>query len=68
MKVLLDIKDTKANFVLELLKNFSFVKTKSLSPYKAEVLENLKDAVEELNKIRKGKIKGIVAKDLLNEF
>lgn len=30
MKVLLDIKDNKADFVLELLKNFSFVKTENV--------------------------------------
>ncbi len=32
MKLLLDIKDEKASFVLELLKNFKFVKTKELTP------------------------------------
>jgi hypothetical protein len=68
MKVLLDIKDSKAQFILELLNNFSFVKTKPLTPYKADVLEGLKEAVEELNLIKQGKLKGISAKDLLNEL
>jgi hypothetical protein len=68
MKVLLDIKDSKAQFILELLINFSFVKTKPLTPYKADVLEGLKEAVEELNLIKQGKLKGISAKDLLNEL
>jgi len=35
MKVLLDIKDNKADFVMELLENFSFVKAKTLSDEKA---------------------------------
>jgi hypothetical protein len=32
MKVLLDIKDNKAGFVMELLKNLPFVKAKTLTP------------------------------------
>ena len=68
MKVLLDIKDNKARFVMELLQNLSFVKSQPLSPYKAEVLENLKQSIEELNLIKDGKLKGIPAKELLNEL
>ncbi len=34
MKVLLDIKDNKADFVMELLKNLSFVKTSKLTDEK----------------------------------
>jgi len=47
MKLLLEIEDEKADFILELLKNFKFVKAKTLSPYKAEVLSNLKQSIEE---------------------
>ena len=68
MKVLLEIKDSKAAFMLELLKSFSFVKIKSVSPYKKKVLEDLKAAVEELNLIKAGKIQAINAEDLLNEL
>jgi hypothetical protein len=57
MKVILDIKDDKAAFVMEVLKNFSFVKAKPLTPYKAEVLERLKEAVEEVNQVKVGKKK-----------
>ena len=66
MKILLDIKDSKAAFILELLNNFKFVKAKPLTPYKAEVLEGLKDAVDEMKQIKQGKLKGTSAKDLLN--
>lgn len=68
MKVLLDIKDNKVAFIMELLKNFKFVKTKPLTPYKAEVLEGIKEAVEEMKQIKKGKLKGIPARDVLNEL
>jgi hypothetical protein len=44
MKVILDIKDDKAAFFMEVLKNFSFVKAKPLTPYKEEVLQGLKEA------------------------
>ena len=68
MKILLEIKDSKAAFILELLNNFSFVKAKPLTPYKAEVLEGLKDAVDEIKQIKQGKLKGTAAKDLLEEL
>lgn len=68
MKVLLDIKDDKAAFILELLSNFKYVKTKELTPYKAEVLASVRNAVEEMKLIKSGKLKGIPAKDLLNEL
>ena len=68
MKVLLDIKDSKVPFLMELLESLSFVKAKPISTYKAEVLANLKDAVEELNLIKEGKLKGRNAEELLNEL
>ena len=68
MKVILDIKDAKAQFIMELLKNFSFVKAKPLTPYKAEVLEGIKEAVEEMKLVKKGKIKARNAEDLFNEL
>ena len=68
MKVLLDIKDSKASFVMELLNSLNFVKVKPLSDEKAELMSNIKEAVEELNLIKQGKLKGIPAKDLLNEL
>ena len=66
MKVILDIRDNKAQFVMELLNSLSFVKVSPLTPYKAEVLGGVREAVEELNAIRSGKLEAIPAKDLLN--
>jgi hypothetical protein len=42
MKVLLDIKDDKAPYLLEVLKGLRYVKIKTLTPYKAKVLEDVK--------------------------
>lgn len=68
MKLLLDIKDNKADFILELLKNFSFVKTETISPQKAQFLKELKGSVEEVQLAKQGKIKLQSARDFLNEL
>ena len=66
--MLLDIKDSKAEFMMELLNSFSFVKTKPLTPYKAQVLEELREAVENMKLVKEGKLKPRPAKDLLDEL
>ena len=68
MKVLLDIKDDKADFILEVLKNFKYVKTEQLTAYKSEVFTGVKQAVKEMNLITSGKMQGISAQDLINEL
>jgi hypothetical protein len=68
MKVLLDIPDQKASFFLELLKNFKFVKAKPLTPSYAIVLEELKEAVENMKLVAEGKLQPRPAEDLLNEL
>jgi len=68
MKLILEIKDTKVPFVMELLKNFSFIKAKPLTTYKANVLENLSEAVKELNLANEGKLKTRKAEELFDEL
>lgn len=68
MKVLLEIKDSKAGFVMELLKNLPFVKAKPLTDKKAEFLGELKEAVDNINLVKAGKLKARSAKDLLDEL
>ncbi len=68
MKVLLDIKENKADFIMELLNSFSYVKTKPLTPYKAQVLEELQEAVENMKLVKEGKLKPRPAKELLDEL
>lgn len=68
MMLLLDIKDNKALFIMELLKNFTFVKTKPLTPAKAQLLDEIKEAVDELNLVKAGKKKARNAEDFLREL
>jgi hypothetical protein len=69
MKILLEINDNKAAFFMELLKSFKFVKNATtITDAKATRMKDLKEAVDELNLVKSGKIKGISAKDLLNEL
>jgi len=53
---------------MELLKNFSFVKAKPLPSHKAKVLEDVKEAVEEMKLIKAGKLEARNAEDLVNEL
>ncbi|HBH49101.1 MAG TPA: hypothetical protein DDX98_10695 [Bacteroidales bacterium] len=68
MKVILDIKDNKAAFVMELLNNFSFVKAKPITKEKAKLMEEIKEAVDNLNMVKQGKMKAKPLNDLLNEL
>lgn len=68
MKVLLDIKDSKASSLLEVLESLPYVKTKTFSSEKSLLKKEIKEAVKELNLIRQGKLKGITAKQLLDEL
>lgn len=68
MKVLVDVNDNKGDFILELINNFSFAKAKPISPAKAQLLMELKEAVENLNLVKTGKITARPAKDLLDEL
>ena len=68
MKVLLDVKDSKAAFVMELLNNFKFVKAEPITNEKSLLIQEIKEAVEEMKLIKAGKLKGRPAEDLINEL
>jgi hypothetical protein len=68
MKILLDIKDNKADFVMELLNNLSFVKAEAISVKKAQFIKELKSAVDEIELAKQGKVKLKSAKELFNEL
>lgn len=68
MKVLLDIKDDKAIHLMEVLRSLPYVKTKTISDEKALLIEEIKEAVDNLNLVRQGKMKARPAKELLNEL
>jgi hypothetical protein len=68
MKVLLDIKDHRALSLLEVLKGLPYVKTTTLTSGKALLLQEIKEAVEEMNHVKAGKKKARNADDFLNEL
>jgi hypothetical protein len=68
MDLLLNVKDNKAKFLLELLKNFPFVKAKPISPAKMKVMDEIAEAVKNVNLAKKGKLKAKPIKELLNEL
>ncbi len=69
MKILLDIADNKVTFFMEILKNFTFIKKATpLSDAKAELMQEIREAVEEMKLIKAGKKKARNAEDFLNEL
>jgi hypothetical protein len=68
MKVLLDIKDNKASSLIEVLNGLSYVKVKTISKEKALLIEEIKEAVENLTLVREGKLKARPARELLDEL
>lgn len=68
MKILLDIKDNKALHLLEVLKALPYVKTKQLTEAKAQLMSEIREAVEEMKLIRTGKKRARDAEDFLNEL
>ncbi len=68
MKVLLDIPDSKAASLMDVLNSISYVKAKPLTDAKAVLMGEIKDAVEEMKLIRAGKKKARNVDDFLNEL
>ncbi len=53
---------------MEILKWLKFVKSKTITPVKEQLLAELKEAVEEINQIKAGKKKARNAEDVLAEL
>lgn len=68
MKVLLDIPDNKASSLMEVLKSISYLKAKQITDSKAQLIGEIREAVEEMRLIRNGKKKARNAEDFLNEL
>ncbi len=68
MQVWLEINDNKASFFMELIKNFSFVKAKTLTAENELFLMELQEAVEETKRVKEGKTEFSSARDFLNEL
>lgn len=68
MKVLLDIKDDKALHLMEVLKSLPYVKATTISSEKALLIEEIKEAVDNLSMAKEGKVKLKSARNLYNEL
>ncbi len=69
MKVLVDIRnEAKVPFVMEFLDSQSYIKTKTFSDEAASLMEDLKEAMNEVKLHRDGKIQLKTAQQLLNEL
>ena len=68
MKVLLHIPDDKVSSLMEVLRSISYVKATLLTDAKAKLMEEIREAVEEMKLIRTGKKKARNAEDFLNEL
>ena len=66
MKILLEVKDDKALQLVALLKELKFVKTTTITPEKALLLKEMKEAVDELNMVKKGRKKAKDAEKFIN--
>ena len=68
MEILIDVKADKAEMLTELLHHLPFVKIKSPSTSKDQVLQDLKEAVEQVKAHKRGEIQLKEARALLNEL
>jgi hypothetical protein len=68
MKILLDVPDNKAASLLDVLRSISYVKAKPVTNAKAELIAEIKEAVDEMNLIKSGKKKARNAEEFLNEL
>ena len=68
MKVILDINDNKADFILDWLKQYTYVKIKPMKRSKEELLKDIKNALSEVELIESGQKEGKLLKDFLDEL
>lgn len=66
-QITLNIKDSrKLSFLLELLKNFDFVEVEKTS--KVSLKDEIKEAVDQVNQIKQGKLKPKSFDEFINEL
>ncbi|ANQ48683.1 hypothetical protein MY04_1306 [Flammeovirga sp. MY04] len=66
-QIVLNIKEGKFKFFMELIQNLDFVQIQE-SGDQNEVKTDIKEAIKELNLIKEGKIEAKDADDLINEL
>jgi hypothetical protein len=68
MKVLLEIRDDKAQDFMKTIRSLKYIKAIRLTRKKALLLKEMKEAVDELNLVKKGKKRARNAETFLNEL
>lgn len=68
MKITIEVRDDKAAFFLELLRDFAYVRLDEASAEKARILSDLREAVSEVKRAQKGEIQLQSAREFLNEL
>ena len=68
MKVVLEINEGRVDFILNLLKKYSFVKVNTIKRPKEELVRDIQIAVEEMNLVKEGKLKARPVTELLDEI
>ena len=68
MKLLLDIKDDKAIHLIEVLKSLPYVDVVPYNEEKEQLVDEIKEAVDNLKLVRAGKLTAKPAEELLNEL
>jgi len=64
--MLLDIPDNKASFLMNMLRSISYEKTKLFTDSKALLMDEIREAMEEIKGIRSGKKEARNAEEFLN--
>ncbi len=69
-QIVLNIKDSKFQFFLELIKNLDFVKIEQVDDgdSKESIVNNLSEGFKELKQYKQGKLKTTSAKVFLNDL
>ena len=70
MKIILDIKENRIAFFMELIKSLDFISIvkKVKDEKESQIVSDLAEAFEDVKQYEQGKIKLKSAKDLLNEL
>ena len=67
-QVILNIKESKFQFFIELVRSLDFVQIDDDGDSKEAILSNIKNGLEEVKLARQGKLKTTPAKGFLNEL
>ena len=68
MKLLIDIKDDKSPFIMELLGSFEFVRMQEIGTPPSQILADISEGVEELKRIEAGTQKAVSFNEFLHEL